>query len=212
MPVYKGFVGKINEKAGGSGRKAYTLYSTKLQDENGEDSSDWISFGFEKPKVKTGDYVKITVDDSGQYPKVTEIKPLKNAPARVDSSKAASPARASAAPSGDARQQSIHFQSSRNAAIAAVELLVAHDALGLPKAGTKPAEAKRYDIITAAIDKLTVQYFYDVETMRILATVADAGAEKDTKPDAPLPEDPESDEDDEEEDEEQDDEEEDEDE
>jgi hypothetical protein len=198
MPVYKGFLGKINEKSGTGKRGPWTLYSAKLQDESGEDSSDWISFGFDKPKVKQGDYVKITVDDSGERPKVTEVKALKNAPARAAEAKKADSKGTTV--TEDRKQRSIHMQNSRTAAIAAVQLLATHDALALPKAGTKPAEAKRYDIITAAIDKLTVQYFNDLESMRLLETVADAGA-VDTKPDAPLPSADKDDEDEEEEEE-----------
>jgi hypothetical protein len=184
MPVFKGFLGKINEKSGTGKRGPWTLYSAKLKDENGVES-DWISFGFDKPKVKTGDYVKITVDDSGDRPKVTEVKALKNAPAKAqESSKASAPA--SAAGSDD-RQKAIHMQSSRSHAIDVVALLVANDALALPKAATKPSEAKRYEIIVAAVDKLTVKYFNDLETRRLLESVADIGAVS-VKPDAPLPE------------------------
>lgn len=182
--VFKGFFTKLNEKHGGSGRKAWTLYSTKLQDENGKET-DWISFGFDKPSLKEGDYVKITTekDDKG-YEKVSEVKKLKNPPARAE--KVEKAAKAGTSVEAQDKQTSIHYQNSRTAAIAAVQLLVAHDALALPKAATKTGEAKRYAIIVAAIDKLTVQYFNDLETMRLLETVADAGV-KDTKPDAPLP-------------------------
>lgn len=196
----KGFVGRINEKEGRGKRGPWTLYSTKLQDANGEDSSDWISFGFDRPNVKEGDYVKVTLDTVDGRDRVVEVKKLKNPPAR---SAASSSSKASSG-SGDApsKQSSIHYQNSRTAAIEAVRLLIESDALELPKAGTKPSQAKRFAVIVAAIDKLTVQYFNDLESMRLLETVADAGA-IDTKPDAPLPDDSEGDDAEEEEEEEE---------
>lgn len=197
--TFKGFVGKINEKSGTGRRGAWTLYSTKLQDASGEDISDWISFGFEKPNVKSGDYIKVTVDKVEGRDKVTDVKKLKNPPARAASATSGS---SSVSGTGTSKQSSIHYQNSRTAAIETVKLLIEADALALPKAATKPGEAKRFAIITSAIDKFTVQYYNDLETMRLLETVADAGV-TDSKPDAPLPDDADGDDDsdDEEEDE-----------
>lgn len=185
--TFKGFVGKINTKTGTGRRGPWTLYSTKLQDERGEDSSDWLSFGFDKPNVSEGDYVKVTVEqDANGRDKVTEVKKLKNPPARA-AARYSGTTSSDSASGGTTKQSSIHYQNSRTAAIEVVKLLVEQDALGdLPKTGTKPAQAKRFAIITAAIDKLTIQYFNDLETMRLTETVADAGA-LDTKPDADLP-------------------------
>lgn len=202
--TFKGFVGRINEKTGRGKRGPWSLYSTKLQDERGEDSTDWLSFGFDKPNVSEGDYVKVTVDkDDNGYDKVVEVKKLKNPPARTAAeSKAAASSGSTNSADGPSKQSSIHYQNSRTAAIQAVSLLIEADALELPKAGTKPSQAKRFAVIVAAIDKLTVQYFNDLESMRLLATVADAGV-IDTKPDAPLPDDAAGDEPDEEEEEEE---------
>lgn len=201
--VFKGFVGRINEKTGQGRRGPWTLYSTKLQDERGEDSSEWLSFGFDRPSVKEGDYVKITVEQVEGRDKVTEVKKLKNPPARAGkpSGGNASNGGSTESAGGTSKQSSIHYQNSRSAALVAVKLLIDAEALELPKAGTKPSQAKRFAIIVAAIDKLTVQYYNDLESMRLLSTVADAGAVS-TKPDAPLPEDADGDEDPEEEEEE----------
>lgn len=205
--VFKGFVGRINEKAGRGRKGPWTLYSTKLQDANGEDSTDWLSFGFDKPNVKEGDYVKVTVDkDDKGYDRVTEVKKLKNPPARAEK---ASSSGSESSDAGVSKQSSIHYQNSRTAAIETVKLLMEADALALPKANTKPGEAKRFAIITSSIDKFTVQYYNDLETMRLLETVADAGVTN-SDPDSPLPPDADGDEvEDEEEDEEEEDEDED---
>jgi len=202
--TFKGFVGKIHEKSGRGRKGPWTLYSTILQDAQGEDATDWLSFGFDRPNVKEGDYVKVTVDEVDGRDRVVEVKKLKNPPARAASAKG-SKSRASddsADSVGPGKQEFIHYQNSRGAAIEAVRLLIEADALALPKAGTKPGEAKRYAIIVAAIDKLTVQYFNDLQSMRLLETVADAGAVN-TKPDAPLPKDSEAEEDEEDDDEEE---------
>lgn len=204
--VFKGFVGRINEKTGQGKRGPWTLYSTKLQHADGTDSSDWISFGFDRPSVKEGDYVKVTVDTVAGREKVTEVKKLKNPPARAEK---ASSSGSESSDAGVSKQSSIHYQNSRTAAIETVKLLMEADALALPKANTKPGEAKRFAIITSSIDKFTVQYYNDLETMRLLETVADAGVTN-SDPDSPLPPDADGDEvEDEEEDEEEEDEDED---
>lgn len=190
--VFKGFVGRINTKTGQGKRGPWTLYSTKLQHADGTDSSDWISFGFDRPSVKEGDYVKVTVDTVDGREKVTEVKKLKNPPARAEKQGSTSSG-GSSDTSGVSKQSSIHYQNSRTAAIETVKLLIEADALALPKANTKPGEAKRFAIITSAIDKFTVQYYNDLETMRLLETVADAGVTN-SDPDSPLPDDADGDE------------------
>lgn len=197
--TFKGFIGRINTKSGQGRRGPWTLYSTKLQDEAGKDSSDWISFGFDRPSVKEGDYVKITVDTVDGREKVTEVKKLKNPPARAEK---ASSSGSTGSGSAVSTQSSIHYQNSRTAAIATVSLLIQSDSLALPKANTKPGEAKRFAIIAAAIDKFTVQYYNDLETMRLLETVADAGVTN-SDPDSPLPDDADGDAPDEDEEEEE---------
>jgi hypothetical protein len=189
--TFKGFVGRINEKSGTGRKGRWTLYSTKLQDANGEDSTDWLSFGFEKPNVKAGDYVKVTVEEVDGRERVTEVKKLKNPPARAATSGGSGSA---SSDSGMSKQSSIHYQNSRTAAIETVKLLIEADALALPKAATKPGEAKRFAIIEAAIDKFTVRYYNDLETMRLLETVADSGVTN-SAPDSPLPPDADGDDD-----------------
>jgi len=173
MNVFKGFVKKINSKEGrAKSGKPYTLWSAKLENEDGTEQDNWISFGFDKPEIKEGDYVKITCEQDGKYLRVTETKRLKNAPAR--SSKAAAPQ--SAGGHVSSTQVSIHYQSARKDALQALDILLKSDSLPLTSAKGKAGEAKRYEEVMALIDKLTVRFFQDAESHRILATVADEGA------------------------------------
>ena len=84
----------------------------------------------------------------------------------------------------------IRYQNARSAAIEVIGLLLQHDALPASAAKTKAGQAKRFDEISAAVDKLTVQYFTDTGTLRLLETVADGRIEGPAP--APLPPDTES--------------------
>lgn len=65
-------------------------------------------------------------------------------------------------------------------------MLLANDALPMSVATSKAGQAKRFASITEAVDKLTVEYFFDAAKQRKLDTVADGGL-IDTSPDAQLP-------------------------
>ncbi len=171
--VFKGFVKTISVKEGHGRRGPWKLFSAKLEREDGTEVEDWITFGFDKPTCREGDYVKITASKNDRgYFQADEVKRLKNAPARSS----ATAGTAAGANVSNNTQKSIHYQSSRNAAIQAITLLLANDALPMSSAKTKAGEAKRFEEITALIDKLTVRYFFDAETQRLLTTVADDGA------------------------------------
>jgi hypothetical protein len=173
MSMYNGFVAKISYKEGTSKRGKWRLYSAKIEKEDGTEYDDWISFGFDKPTVNEGDYVSIETeaDDKG-YQKVKSVKKLKNPPA-----KAAVPTTSGAStPAAASRDASIHYQSSRKDAIAVLGLLIAKDALPLTQAKVAAGVAKRYEEIMALVDKLTVRYYFDIGTQRVLANVADEGA------------------------------------
>lgn len=178
--VIKGFIAKINMKTGRGKRGVWNLYSAKMELEDGTEFDKWVSFGFDKPAVKEGDYVKLTVEENEQgYLNVTEVKALKNAPARKGAAKGGQAAASGAGAnvgSAATTQQSIHYQSARKDALEALNLLLVQDALPLSVAKTAAGKAKRYEEILALIDKLTVQFFFDAETHRLLKTVADAGA------------------------------------
>jgi hypothetical protein len=71
----------------------------------------------------------------------------------------------------DVRRMS--YSSARGDAVAVVELLLANDGLAITGAKTKAGQAKRFDEIVAAIDKLTIKYFFDNASGRQLTLVAD---------------------------------------
>jgi hypothetical protein len=215
---FKGFVGKINTKTGNGARGSWTLYSTKIQKPDGAEYPEWVTFGFDEPDVKEGDYVKIETqkDDRGNE-KVVSVKKLKNPPERP--AKPSAPARTGGSNRGSAGGnrfdgtgiqnrsnpadvERMSYANARDAAIKVVTLLLANGALPLSKTQTKAGEAKRFAEITAAIDKLTVQFQRDGVTLRLLDLVADARAVE-TKV-SPLPDDADGDEKDEEEEEEED--------
>lgn len=179
MSTFKGFVKKINAKSGvGLKGKPWTVYSIKLEREDGVEEEKWISAGFEKPNFKEGDFVAIEAKENDKgYLNVVGYQQLKNPPAR--SASVSSPAATKGA-SGHVKatsgtQTSIHYQSARKDAIEVLKLLQSQDALPLSAAKTKAGEAKRFEELMALVDKLTVQFFYDAETHRLLDTVADAG-------------------------------------
>src|SRR5271166_3611836 len=188
MAVFKGFVAAINTKSGKSSKgKAWTAYSVKIEKEDGTEYDKWISLGFDEPSIKKGDYVKITTETNEKgYENVTEdgINKVKNAPARMGKG---GDAPSSANVGGKGTQQSIHYQNSRNLAVAVLAVLNDKDALPLTSAKGKAGEVKRYEEIMALVDKLTVRFFYDAETLRLLTTVADEG--KETGAEGDLPED-----------------------
>lgn len=182
MAIFKGFIAALSSKSGKSAKgRAWTAYSAKMEKEDGTEYDKWISFGFEEPDVKKGDYVKITTETKGDYENVVEIKKLKNPPARQGGKAAGGN------PNVNTTQQSIHYQNSRNLAATVLGILNEQNALPLTKAKDKSGEVKRYEEIMALLDKLTVRFFYDAETLRILGTVKDEGLPPEA--DGDLPED-----------------------
>lgn len=176
MSTFKGFIAKIGIKEGRSGRGPWKLYSIKLEDENGVENDKWLSAGFDKPKANEGDYVVIEAEENDKgYLNVKSLKVQKNPPAQVSKSAPQGTRTAPANVKGSTTQTSIHYQSARKDAIEVLKLLQSQDALPISSAKTKAGEAKRFEELMALVDKLTVQFFFDAETHRLLDTVADAG-------------------------------------
>jgi hypothetical protein len=201
--VVKGFVAKINARPVNTRKGPRTSYSMKLAREDGTEIDGWISVGWEAPNFNEGDYVKVTYAKNERgYLDASEVKPLKNAPERVGGNSASRPtsrgpssgASASGGRAYDPKGPTIHYQNSRTAAIELVGLMLAHDALPISGAQTKAGAAKRYDELVALVNKLTVQFYFDVETLRLTKSVADAGAEKPKAKDADIDEDDNNDE------------------
>lgn len=176
MSNFTGFIEKIGIKTGTSKRGQWKLYSFKMSD-----VEHWLSAGFDAPAAKEGDYVSIEAEQNDKgYWDVTSLKQVKNAPAKTGSATAAnSPAKGT--------QTSIHYQSARKDAISVIELLLTHKALPMSAAATAAGTAKRYEEITALVDKLTVRYFNDAETHRILEDVTDEGSTKEEAEEVPSP-------------------------
>jgi hypothetical protein len=168
--IFKGQVVKLSSKSGTGKRGPWTAYSAKVQGLDGKEYEPWISLGFTKPEFTEGDFVEITTEEKDgrqQFKSFTKFTP---APAATGSG--------STGPSTGyiPKDTLIQYQAARNSALALVELLLKADALPISQAKTKSGESKRYDEIVGIVNKLTVQFHNDTHTLRLLETVADAGA------------------------------------
>lgn len=192
----RGVVVKIGEKTGRNRRGQWTLYSFITQDDDGKEGG-WVTFGFEAPPFKEGDFIEYETEEDSegrvQYKKGTgKIVPRPKPQSAPRAEPASTPAadggisRRSGSSDYDTRQQQIVLQHSQEMAIQATALLLQNDGLPITKASTKAGEAKRFEEIVAAIDKLTVKYFNDVVSDRLRSTIPDMGVVS-TAPDAPLP-------------------------
>lgn len=187
---YTGFIEQVGHKEGRGKRGPWHLYSLKID-------GTWITLGFldSAPAVQEGEYVTVqaSVDERGNLAAVKGTLKRQKAPEGQ-----ATPAKQTASSGNrfdgtgisnrtnpeDAKRMS--YSSARTAAIEVVTLLLEHDALPITTAKTAAGVPKRFDEITAAVDKLTVEYYNDGMSLRKTETVADAGVQ-DVKADGPLP-------------------------
>jgi hypothetical protein len=181
--MIQGYVKKVNTKDGKGKRGPWTLYSCIIEQDDGTESG-WISCGFDKPPFAEGSYISLETSKDGNYTNlvpgsVKQLDPPKRAPAPTAQGMATggSPAPAERKDTYVNTQDSIVYQSSRKDALALVALLLENDALPMSASAAKAGIAKRFEEITAFVDKLTVQYVRDVQTGRVLQSVVDAGAE-----------------------------------
>lgn len=195
MAEYRGFVKRINMKEG-KGKKppyrAWKAFSCKIEKDDGTEYDEWLSLGFEEPTFKQGDYVKMTAEkDNAGYFKVDpdSVQIKKNAPARSGGSGETKSDVPSSGGSGSSRgnysKGGVDWNSAVARSIELVNVLLTHDALPISAQKGKAAEAKRFEEILAAVDKLSVKFYNDVISLRLLETVADTVP--DTKPDGTLP-------------------------
>lgn len=182
MAEFKGEVAFLDSReitSKKSGRK-FTAYSLKLKLDDGE-LSQKIDCGFEQPPFKKGDYVAVKTEvDAKGYEQLKFIEAASRPAARaasVPNAGAVAGATGAAAPEqlGADRQTQIVLQHSQEMAIAEVALLLANNALPLSAATSKAGQAKRYEELHAAVQKLTVELYFDVVSARLLDKVADAG-------------------------------------
>lgn len=166
-----GTVKKLNSKTGTSKRGKWELFSMIMENEDGSESG-WISLGFDKPSFGEGQYAEYTTEATPKGLNLTSFT-------KKEKPQAASPSYQAPAQSQSNHvsvQDSIVYQSSRKDAIALIALLLEHDGLPMSASAAKAGQAKRFEEITAMVDKITVQYVRDVQTGRILEQVVDAGA------------------------------------
>lgn len=187
MTTFIGFVKKVNQKSGTNRNgRPYTLTSMILQDKEGNELPGWFRNGFDRLPCKEGDYVKLQANEKNGNWEIVKgsIQVSSKAPAAPA---AAAPSRGSAPAGGGQTQKNIHYQNSRTCAVAVVECLLANDGLPLSAAKSKAGQAARFEAITAMVDKLTVQYFNDLETFRLFETVEDGRTVEEAPADDELP-------------------------
>lgn len=178
--MIQGYVKKVNTKEGTGKRGKWVLYSGIIEQDDGTESG-WISFGFDKPPFSEGSYIQLEVEKterglnyvSGTY---KALDPPSKPAAPVAGASTVSGGSGAAKTGYVDRNDSIVYQSSRKDAIALIGLLLEHDALPMSASTAKAGQAKRFEEISAYVDKITVQYFNDVGSLRLLSTVVDAGA------------------------------------
>ena len=198
MEKFTGFVEVINSFSPQG--KSWTAYSMKVQTKEGEVLDKWFQLGFDKPAFDKGAYVSFSHSEGRNGGRKVEMDTLKVAPADKTPPKPASPefggkrrgsggsrpAPARAEPKVSERFGQIGgynteddvsrmcYANSRDHAIKAVDVLLSHDALVIPKATTKAGQADRYDIILGVIDKLTERfYFASAASLRNVAAPQD---------------------------------------
>lgn len=174
MTEFVGFVTKIETKQGVSkNNKPYTVYNVTATQKSGEETR--IGWGFDAPTFGEGVWIKTQLEQNGQYLNYKKaFVEVAGGPAPAVSSPAAAPSGSSAGTGAD-RQASIIYQSSRKDALQLVTVLLGADALPISTGKGKAGEAKRYEQILEIVDKMTVQFYHDVDTLRLLESVADAG-------------------------------------
>lgn len=184
------FCNKIEVKTGiGRNNKPYTVYNVQCTTKAGE--SKRLGWGFNAPSFREGQWFKTqtATNDRGyeEYAKGAPVE-VKDGPAPAASSQDATPAGNSAGSGGGKKtSQEIHYQNSRTAAVAFLDILERADALPISTAKDKAGKAKRFEQLLAFKEKLEVQFFHDLETFRLLEKHADAGEVEVPEP-APLPE------------------------
>jgi len=165
MQATIGYVKKINVKSGTNRNgRPYSLYSCRLSDKQGNELPFWYSLGFKAPPFKEGDYVKFNATQKSEIAADVDIASVKvstNAPPPPAAARQSGPASSGGAGNynSDASRADRALHACRASAIELAGLLLAHDALPVTGAKGKAASAARFEEITAAVNKLTVELF-----------------------------------------------------
>lgn len=188
--TFTGTLVLLNVKKGVGKRGPWKAYSGKVEKANGEEYDEWVSFGFEKPECAQGDEVVIVTKKEDGYWKAQEVTVTKAADQEEDSDddSESGDSGTEETPNSDesdqqesspskskkrSSQTNIHYQNSRTAAIELADLLLKHKAVPLSATAGKAGEAKRFEEVTALVNKLTVIFFHDLESFRLVNDIED---------------------------------------
>lgn len=181
MSKFQGYVVKALRKDGTTKQhgKAWFKFNIKVTQDDGQESP-WISFPFNKAcPFAEGQYVSFdtTLDEKGYHNLVEGSGAFPTPPAKAAVAAAVpnSPAKGSTSSGYQDRNPQIVYQSSRKDALEFVQIALANDALPLLGTKGKAAEAKRFEEVLDYVNKLTVQFYNDVTTLRLLESIPDAG-------------------------------------
>jgi hypothetical protein len=171
-----GYIGKVFTRPGIGPRGPYASDNILLKSAEGEDIG-WFGVGFRKnvnvaPNISEGQHVTFKFQE--------DQKGFKNVdgPIETVAEPVAQPATAAAAPAGKPAMNSnpgMNYGNARTTAAAVVKTLLEHDALPITKTAGKANQAVRYETVIAAIDKLTVKYYFDGDAYRLLDLLPDEG-------------------------------------
>jgi len=136
---------------------------------NANVDGEWYGTGAKNPpSFDEGDYIEFTFTRNGKFMNMDPSSVQKKEASVSSGAKVSSFAKKSAGGKDDywAKkeerdanvQASINWQSSRNAAIAAVGAMIQNDVVSMPS-----AKAKRYDVFMALVDEVTTRYFHDTQ-------------------------------------------------
>ena len=149
------------------GARGSLAYSVQM------DNGEWYGHGFDVPKFQEGQQVSFNIAYNGQYKNVDvgSVQVTGGAPQQQAPQPANQPRKAYNKPAGGgkdkywedkakddkARQACIEHQSSRNASIALLGVLMENDAIKLPAKA-----ADKFDAAMAIVDEMTAKFNYDL--------------------------------------------------
>lgn len=167
-----------------------TAYSAKVIKPDGEEYDEWVGFGFKKPICEKGDSVKISAIKEKGFWKAVDVEvteqagqeagepeqaePVSGPSGSKDKGASSVPVASSSVSKKTTVDQRIGYQNSRTAALQLAGLLLTNKAVPLVATAGKAGDAKRFEEVTALVDKLTVKLFHDLETFRLINDVEDA--------------------------------------
>lgn len=182
LKTFTGEIAVLNGKKIDGRNGPITAYSAKIVQPNGEEYDEWVGFGFKRPECERGDSVVITAKKEKGFWKAVDVEVTAKADSESgDSGTAETPKSAASDPqasspsksSSNSKDQRIHYQNSRTAAIQLADLLLRNKAAPLTATAGKAGEAARYEEVTALVNKLTVVLFHDLETFRLVKDIED---------------------------------------